>query len=179
MKPVLEKGTDDLSGIRAWRCFVGGYADTGVEIDMSLEVQDLPDAAGILLERGYFLEDIAGVDVREGILLVYHFDRYEASRRVVLRVVVSHDAPVVPTLTGIFSGADWHERECFDFFGVVFDGHPNLKPLLLPDDLQQHPLIKESNRQSLFTLFSLDRNVDNEKRPRADGETARIARSPE
>jgi NADH-quinone oxidoreductase subunit C len=160
VSPAIGELPEELSGIRAWRRNVGGYAVTGSEIDMSLEAADLPEAARILFDGGYFLEDIAGVDVREGILLVYHFDCYDASRRVVLRVVVSRSAPVAPTLTGVFSGADWHERECFDFFGVVFDGHPNLKPLLLPDDFHHHPLLKENGRQSLFTLFPLERNVD-------------------
>ena len=70
------------------------------------------------------------------------------------------DAPSVPSIVSVFSGADWHERECFDFFGVVFENHPNLKPLLLPDDLGFHPLLKEKNRQSLYAVLPFDQLVD-------------------
>jgi NADH-quinone oxidoreductase subunit C len=75
-------------------------------------------------------------------------------------VLASHDAPSVPSIVSIFSGADWHERECFDFFGVIFEDHPNLKPLLLPDDLGVHPLLKENNRQSLYAVLPFDQLVD-------------------
>ena len=46
-------------------------------------------------------------------------------------------------LTGVFSGASWHERETFEMFGLVFDGHPHLVPLLLPDGFEGHPLRKD------------------------------------
>ena len=49
----------------------------------------------------------------------------------------------LPTLTGVWPGANWHERETFEMFGLVFDGHPNLVPLLLPDGFEGHPLRKE------------------------------------
>jgi NADH-quinone oxidoreductase subunit C len=60
---------------------------------------------------------------------------------VVLRTVLPPDAEV-PTLTGVWPGADWHEREAFEMFGIRFDGHPNLVPLLLPDGFEGHPLRK-------------------------------------
>ena len=47
------------------------------------------------------------------------------------------------TLTGVYRGADWHERETYEMFGVVFDGHPDLRPLLLPDGFEGHPLRKD------------------------------------
>jgi len=114
----------------------------------------------LLFEQGYFLEDIAGVDVAEGILIVYHFDRYDASGRVALRLTVPHAAKKAPSIAAIFSGADWHERECYDFFGVEFENHPDLKPLLLPDDLGIHPLLKDKDRKSLFSLLPLRQMVD-------------------
>ena len=62
-------------------------------------------------------------------------------------------------MAAVFSGADWHERECFDFFGVEFLNHPGLNPLLLPDDMDAHPLIKEKDRRSIFSLLPFSRLV--------------------
>ena len=60
----------------------------------------------------------------------------------------------VPSISNIYHGADWHERETRDFYGVVFSGHPNLKPLLLDEeDADFHPLLKEeTNLKSLHEV---------------------------
>jgi NADH-quinone oxidoreductase subunit C len=62
---------------------------------------------------------------------------------VILRTHVARDGGRLPTLTTVWAGADWHERETFEMFGVGFDGHPNLVPLLLPDGFEGNPLRKE------------------------------------
>jgi len=110
-------------------------------------------------ENDYILEDVSGADFQEGIMVVYHFDRLDQSGRITVRVLTSHEAPSVPSISSIFSGADWHERECYDFFGVIFEGHPNLKPLLLPDDLGEHPLIKVKDRQSFYGILPFEQMV--------------------
>jgi NADH-quinone oxidoreductase subunit C len=150
----------ELESITAWRKTLGGYPQSGSHFDLCLDIDHLVPAVRSLYDSGYFLEDIAGVDVDEGIMLIYHFDRYEAARRVTLRLTVPHAVPKAPSIAAIFSGADWHERECFDFFGVRFDNHPGLKPLLLPEDFDQHPLIKEKGRRSLYALMPLAQVVD-------------------
>lgn len=75
--------------------------------------------------------------------VVYDFNHYEEFCRVVLRARVLRDNPEIATISGIYSGADWHERETHDFFGIRFVGHPNLAPLLLPEDADFHPLLKD------------------------------------
>lgn len=149
-----------LSGIQARGKAVSDYGKTGFHAGLFIEKSDLLNAVSLLFENGYFLEDISGLDVQEGILLIYHFDRFDRSERLTLRVLAPSDAPKVPSIVSVFSGADWHERECFDFFGVVFENHPNLKPLLLTDDLGFHPLLKEKNRQSLYAVLPFDQLVD-------------------
>ncbi len=149
-----------LSGFEVRGKAVSDYAKTGFHAGMFIEKSELLNVATLLFENGYFLEDVSGLDVLEGILVVYHFDRYDRSERLTVRVLTSHDMPSVPSIVSVFSGADWHERECFDFFGVIFENHPNLKPLLLPDDLGFHPLLKEKNRQSLYAVLPFDQLVD-------------------
>lgn len=147
----------DLEQIPAWSRNPGDYERTGCHADLWVEAGQLVAAARGLYARGYFLEDIAGLDVAEGILLSYHFDRFEVSQRVRLRLIAPHGGKKAPSIAAVFSGADWHERECFDFFGVEFENHPNLKPLLLPDDLGVNPLLKDKDRRSLFGLLPLAR----------------------
>ncbi|WP_367044259.1 NADH-quinone oxidoreductase subunit C [Streptomyces sp. Je 1-332] len=64
-------------------------------------------------------------------------------RRLLVRTTVPHDAPVLPTAVGVYAGAAWHERETHEMFGVAFEGHPHLVPLLLPDTFEGHPLRKD------------------------------------
>jgi NADH-quinone oxidoreductase subunit C len=61
---------------------------------------------------------------------------------VCVKVRLPAEDPHMPTLTGVFRGADWHERETAEMFGIQFDGHPNLVKLYLPEDFEGHPLRK-------------------------------------
>jgi NADH-quinone oxidoreductase subunit C len=74
--------------------------------------------------------------------LVYHLVAPERRARVRLKVQVDAGQPV-PTVTPIWAGAGWPEREVFDLFGIVFDGHPDLRRLLMPEDWEGYPLRKD------------------------------------
>ena len=65
-------------------------------------------------------------------------------RRIALTVAVPGDDPTMPSLTGVYPGANFYEREAYDLFGIVFDGHPDLTRILLPDDWEGHPLRKDA-----------------------------------
>ncbi len=73
----------------------------------------------------------------------YHLFSTEHYSRLRLKVLLSEDDPKVPTVTTIWKTADWHERETFDLFGVKFDGHPDLRRILLPSDFDGHALRKD------------------------------------
>ncbi|MFC9195626.1 NADH-quinone oxidoreductase subunit C [Streptomyces arboris] len=64
-------------------------------------------------------------------------------RRLMLRTTVPHDAAVLPSAIDVYAGAAWHERETHEMFGVAFEGHPGLAPLLLPEGFEGHPLRKD------------------------------------
>jgi NADH-quinone oxidoreductase subunit C len=75
--------------------------------------------------------------------VVYDFFHPTASARVAVRTRIPRAEPELPTISSIFPGANWHERETHDFFGIRFAGHPNLAPFLLPEDATFHPLRKD------------------------------------
>ena len=75
--------------------------------------------------------------------VVYDFNRFSARHRVCLRVRTPRSNPQINTVAEIYPIAHWHEREIHEFFGIVFIGHPYLIPLLLPEDAEYHPLLKD------------------------------------
>jgi NADH-quinone oxidoreductase subunit C len=73
----------------------------------------------------------------------YHLFSTKRFHRLRLKVLLAQEDVHVQTVTGVWRTANWHERETFDLFGVVFDGHPDLRRILLPDDWQGHALRKD------------------------------------
>ncbi|MEF2145164.1 MAG: NADH-quinone oxidoreductase subunit C [Desulfovibrionaceae bacterium] len=135
------------------------YAKTGQEWVLFLKPATLRKATKRLYDQGYFLEDICALDSTDGILLVYHFDSMVKPGRITFKVLTSREEPKVPTISDIFHGANWHERETYDFHGVDFEGHPDLIPLLLPAEEDQRidpPLLKsDKTRSGLKSIMSL------------------------
>jgi len=90
--------------------------------------------------------DVTAVDFHPGrdprFDVVYHLVSPHRRARVRLKVRVNADVPM-PTLTEVFPGAGWPERELYDLFGIVFDGHADLRRLMMPDDWVGHPLRKD------------------------------------
>jgi len=73
----------------------------------------------------------------------YHLFSTIHYSRLRLKVLLSEDDPNVPSVTTLWKTADWHERETFDMFGVIFTGHPDLRRILLPSDFDGHALRKD------------------------------------
>ncbi|WP_436758819.1 NADH-quinone oxidoreductase subunit C [Streptosporangium sp. V21-05] len=94
---------------------------------------------------GYeFFDWLTAVDEPpEAFAVVAHLFAPGSHAHLLLRTRVSRADPRLPSAVGVFRGADWHERETFEMFGVVFEGHPNLVPLLLPEGFEGHPLRKD------------------------------------
>jgi len=122
------------------------YPVHGYHLDAQLAPEQLLTAVAMLDEAEFFLESITGVDwIKEKQLeVIYDFSRYDFDLcRIVLRTRTDRLTPIIPTITDIYPGANWHERETHDFFGIKFSGHPHLIPLLLPEDADFHPLLKD------------------------------------
>jgi NADH-quinone oxidoreductase subunit C len=95
-------------------------------------------------ELGFdFLRCLTGIDQEaQGIEIVYSLLSYKNRHTVHIKTLLPPDDPSVDSITPIWCGADWHERETAEMFGVTFKGHPNPKHLLLDDDMEIHPLLK-------------------------------------
>lgn len=96
-------------------------------------------------ELGYdHLACITALDWKEGNLeVVYNLWSYAKNRPLAVRVPVSADDAVVPSVTSLWKGADWLEREEYDLMGIRFDGHPDLRRIMLPEGWDGHPLRKD------------------------------------
>ncbi|HUQ32908.1 MAG TPA: NADH-quinone oxidoreductase subunit C [Pyrinomonadaceae bacterium] len=94
-----------------------------------------------------FLADLSGVDrgpeEEPRFEVNYHLFSTRKHHRLRLKVLLNDDDTHVPTVTGVWRTANWHERETFDLVGVIFDGHPDLRRILLPDDWEGHALRKD------------------------------------
>jgi NADH-quinone oxidoreductase subunit C len=75
--------------------------------------------------------------------VVYHLQSIERKLRVRLKCRLRGENPSIESVTSVWRGADWYEREVFDLFGIRFTGHPDLRRIMLPDDWEGHPLRKD------------------------------------
>lgn len=94
-----------------------------------------------------FLTDITAVHYPDStgkeFCVVYHLHSLTNNFRIRIKVYLTTDDVHIPTLTPLFASANWMERETFDFFGVIFDGHPDLRRILNMEDMDYHPLLRQ------------------------------------
>lgn len=100
-----------------------------------------------------FLMCLSGVDlsVKDTTLeIVYHLSSMTHRHKAVLKVIVPKENPHVPTVENIWKTANWHERETYDLYGIVFEGHSDLQRILLPDDWEGYPLRKDYKEPEFY-----------------------------
>jgi NADH-quinone oxidoreductase subunit C len=130
----------------AW---VADLKDTYGEVTVTVPRELIADACRFLkTENGFdMLADLNGADrgpeEDPRFEVVYHLFSTKHFNRLRLKVLLSEDDPNVLTVTTVWKTANWHERETFDMFGVIFDGHPDLRRILLPSDFDGHALRKD------------------------------------
>ncbi len=126
-------------------------ADRG-ELTLHVRRESLLDLARTLRDdpglRFELLSGVSGVDYPDDptgrrLHAVYHLTSMTHRHRVRVEVALGTDDPVVPSVMPVWPTADWHERETYDFFGIVFDGHPGLARIMMPDDWIGHPQRKD------------------------------------
>ncbi len=90
-----------------------------------------------------YLADITAIDWNDRIEVVYQLTNLAKNQKVALRVDLDRGKPEIDSVTSVWKGAEYQEREAFDLMGVVFKGHPDLRRILLPEDWEGHPLRKD------------------------------------
>ena len=112
--------------------------------------------------------DLCGVDYpsrRERFETVVHLHSMKYQHRLRLRFPIAGDPPRIRSLSGLWLAADWAEREAYDLFGIIFDGHPDLRRILNPDDFEGHPLRKDFPTRGLQRgRFPLGDVINNKRR---------------
>ncbi len=153
--PSIETGTKPSAIVAALQSehpgWIGEVFEALGETTLIVRRENIVDVCAFLktapgLEFN-FLADLCGFDrgpeEDSRFEVNYHLFSTTKVHRVRLKVVVAEEDAHVPSVTGVWRTANWHERETYDLFGVVFDNHPDLRRILLPDDWQGHALRKD------------------------------------
>lgn len=110
-----------------------------------------------------YLSFVSAVDrPPDSLEVVYHLFSTEHRHNLLLKVVVPREDPRVPSVVGIWDGANWHERETYDLLGVIFEGHPNLRRIMMTEDWTGHPLRKDYVYEDPAWLVELARQRQQE-----------------
>jgi len=142
LQRLREQFGDALRDVKIWR------HETTILLapqDLVRVCRFLRDASDLAFD---FLSSVVGVDRLHlpdnspRFEVVYNLYSIQFKRRLRLKVRVN-DGEAVPSVTGVWESANWHEREVADLFGVPFEGHPDLRRILMPDDWEGHPLRKD------------------------------------
>jgi NADH-quinone oxidoreductase subunit C len=89
------------------------------------------------------LSYIAAVDMKDRFELVYCLYSYRWNSIIHLKTRLPRENPVIKSISDLYVAAEWHEREAYDLMGIIFDEHPDLRRIMMPDDFEGHPLRKD------------------------------------
>lgn len=133
-----------------WRALEKVVVDRG-ELTLFIRREKLRETAQVMRDddkmRFEFCSSLSGAhfpgDAGRELHVVIHLLSMTYKRRIRLEVAVPDSDPRLPSITPVYPTADWHERETWDMFGIVFEGHPGLTRILMPDDWDGHPQRKD------------------------------------
>ena len=141
-------GHPALKAIAAWNpdAVTDAKFDFG-ELTLTISAEEIRAACATMQSAGYnFFEDLTAVDwfpSSPRFQLSYHLVSHSYKERIRLRVLLDEADPAIDSITPVWAGANYYEREVFDLFGIRFDEHPNLRRIMLPEDWKGHPLRKD------------------------------------
>jgi NADH-quinone oxidoreductase subunit C len=117
------------------------------ELTLTVSPESIRDAAATVQAAGYnFFEDMTAVDwfpAEPRFQLSYHILSHSYRERIRLSAKINGEDPSIESITAVWPSANYYEREVFDLFGIRFEGHPNLRRILMPDDWKGYPLRKD------------------------------------
>ena len=137
-----------IKAILAWKAeaLVDAKFDRG-ELTLTIAAEEIRATAATMQAAEYnFFEDMTAVDwfpSSPRFQLSYHILSHSYKEYIRLCVLVDGESPAIDSITPVWPGANFYEREVFDLFGVRFEGHPNLRRILMPDDWQGYPMRKD------------------------------------
>jgi NADH-quinone oxidoreductase subunit C len=147
---VLEAMPDHpaVKALEDWnpQAFTDARFDFG-ELTLTVAASEIRAACAAVQAAGYnFFEDMTAVDwfpASPRFQLSYHILSHAFKERIRLRAMVDEPDPTIGSITSVWAGANYYEREVFDLFGIRFAGHPDLRRIMMPDDWKGHPLRKD------------------------------------
>jgi NADH-quinone oxidoreductase subunit C len=147
---VLEKLPNHpaVQAILAWNpdALTDALFDRG-ELTLTVAPETIREAAATVLAAGFnAFEDMTAVDWMPSeprFQLSYHILSHRYKERIRLKAWVDSQNPVIESITSVWPGANYYEREVFDLFGIRFEGHPNLRRIMMPEEWVGHPLRKD------------------------------------
>ena len=150
--------------------FGGQVTEFRGKVQVLVAAEHIIAAATALRDQHHFeiMADITAVDywpeTSPRFHLVYQFNSVSQHIRLTLRVPLDGNEPTLDTMTTVFPNANWLEREIYDLFGVRFEGHPDLRRILMPPGWESHPLLKEHPVKVEEVAFSFNRQrIDADK----------------
>ena len=142
---------------------VSGFRGDVFDPHLNVEAQSIVDVCRYLRddpESAFeILSDLTALDLpkENKLQVVYHLFSYSRRHQIVLKVDLPREAPSVSTTEGVWKAANWLEREVFDLFGIMFEGHTDLRRIMLPEDWVGHPLRKDYVEQEEYDGISTQR----------------------
>lgn len=138
---IKEKYPDEVLEIKEFR----GQASVILKKSRILEIcRYLHDEPDLYFD---YLVDVCGIDYlgkkEKRFEVVYHLFSIKHRHSIRLKAEVPESDALIDSVTTVWAGVNWHERECFDMFGIVFKGHPDLRRILMPEDWEGYPLRKD------------------------------------
>jgi NADH-quinone oxidoreductase subunit C len=126
---------------------IAGYADVRPDPFIQVRPDAIAAVARELKEASEFqfdyLQCLSGVDYGTELGVTYHLYSYPHKHRAVVNVRLNREKPSLPTVDGVWAGANWHEREAYDMFGIVFEGSRDLRRILTSEGWVGYPLRKD------------------------------------